>query len=120
MTRSIEIRAVVITGKGGVETLSLATRTLRAPGPGELLVEVAAASCNRADIVQRRGFYAAPPGTVQDVPGLEYAGTVAEIGEGVQRFRAGDRVMGIVAGGAMATHVIVHEREAMPAPKNPP
>lgn len=115
---SIEIRAVVIAGKGGVETLSLATRSLRAPGPAELLVEVAAASCNRADIVQRRGFYSAPPGTVQDIPGLEYSGTVAQVGEGAQRYKPGDRVMGIVAGGAMASHVLVHEREAMPVPKN--
>jgi putative PIG3 family NAD(P)H quinone oxidoreductase len=118
MTAPIAIKAVVIAGKGGVETLSLANRTLRAPGPGELLVEVAAASCNRADIVQRRGFYAAPAGAVQDIPGLEYAGTVAQVGDGVQRYKAGDRVMGIVAGGAMATHVMVHEREAMPVPKN--
>lgn len=118
MTQPIEIRAVVITGKGGVETLSVQKRSLRPPGPGELLVEVAGAACNRADIIQRLGFYSAPPGFVQDIPGLEYAGTVARVGEGVQRFKQGDRVMGIVAGGAMASHVIVHEREAMPAPKN--
>jgi NADPH2:quinone reductase len=115
---SIEIRAVVIEGKGGVETLSIKTRSLRAPGPGEVLVEVAGASCNRADIIQRRGFYAAPPGAAADIPGLEYAGTVAQLGEGVQRWKVGDRVMGIVAGGGMASHVVVHEREAMPVPKN--
>jgi NADPH:quinone reductase-like Zn-dependent oxidoreductase len=118
MTTPIEIRAVVIAGKGGVETLSLQKRTLRAPGPGELLVEVAAAACNRADIMQRLGFYPAPPGVAADIPGLEYAGTVAAVGEGVQRYRQGDRVMGIVAGAAMASHVLVHEREAMPVPKN--
>lgn len=117
-TSTIQIRAVVIDGKGGVETLSLKDRTLREPGPGELLVEVAAAACNRADVIQRMGFYAAPRGTVPDIPGLEYAGTVARVGEGVHKYRAGDRVMGIVAGGAMATHVLVHEREAVPVPKN--
>ncbi len=109
-------RAVVLTGKGGPEVLALAERQVRDPGPGEVLVEVAAAAVNRADILQRRGFYPAPPGAPPDIPGLEYAGTVAAVGEGVALARPGDRVMGIVGGGAMCTHVVVHERELLPVP----
>lgn len=112
----IDARAVVITAPGGPEVLSLVDRPLREPGPGELLVRVAAAGLNRADAIQRRGHYPAPPGSPADVPGLEYAGTVAAVGEGASTFRTGDRVMGIVGGGAMATHLLVHEREAIPVP----
>ncbi len=113
-------RAVFIRGKGGVEALELADFTPREPGPGELLVEVAAAALNRADILQRKGFYPAPAGAPADIPGLEYAGTVVAIGPDVRTFARGDRVMGIVGGGAMATHVIVHEREAIPVPDGMP
>lgn len=110
-------RAVFIRGKGGVEVLDIAPFAPREPGPGELLVEVGAAALNRADVLQRKGFYPAPPGVPADIPGLEYAGTVVATGPGVLGFARGDRVMGIVGGGAMATHVIVHEREAIPVPE---
>jgi len=112
----INARAVRIRDKGDVSALYLGEIEVRQPGPGELLVEIAAAGLNRADILQRKGFYPAPKGVVADVPGLEYAGTVAAIGEGVSAFSVGDSVMGIVAGGAMATHIVVHEREALPVP----
>jgi putative PIG3 family NAD(P)H quinone oxidoreductase len=114
----VQARAVVIDGKGDVDVLKIGTLEVRAPGPGELLVEVAAAGLNRADTLQRRGFYPAPKGAPAQVPGLEYAGTVAEIGHGVSDFKPGDRVMGIVAGGGMATHLVVHEREALRVPAN--
>ncbi len=110
------IRAVVYRGTGGPEVIELAERELRDPGPGEILVRVAGAGLNRADVMQRRGFYPAPPGAPADVPGLEYAGEVEVTGPGVLRWREGDRVMGVVGGGAMASHVIVHEREAIPVP----
>ncbi len=90
---------------------------VRDPGPGELLIEVAAAGLNRADVLQRRGFYPAPPGVAANVPGLEYAGTVAELGSDVTDFARGDRVMGIVAGGGMASHLVVHAREAIRVPE---
>lgn len=97
--------------------LRLGPHHVRPPGPGELEVDVAAAGLNRADLLQRMGRYPAPPGAPQDVPGLEYAGTVRALGEGVRSFSVGDRVMGIVAGGAMARRLVVHEREAIPAPE---
>jgi putative PIG3 family NAD(P)H quinone oxidoreductase len=86
------------------------------PGAGEVLVRVRTAGLNGADMMQRRGLYPAPPGTPQDIPGLELAGEVAARGEGATRFEVGDRVMGIVAGGGQAELGVVHERILMPVP----
>ncbi len=86
------------------------------PSGGEILVQVAAAGLNGADRLQRRGHYPPPPGTDPDVPGLEMAGTVAAVGPGVRRFRLGDRVMGLLAGGGQAELALIHERVAMPVP----
>ena len=86
------------------------------PGAGELFVRVRAAGLNGADMLQRRGRYPAPPGSPQDIPGLELAGEVAATGPGVRRFSEGDRVMAVVGGGAQAELAIVHERAAMPVP----
>lgn len=110
-------RAVKIRGAGGVEVLHIEEIEVREPGPHEVLVEVAAAGLNRADTLQRRGMYPAPPGAPPDVPGLEYAGTVAALGPGVTATKIGNRVMGIVSGGGMATHVVVHEREIVHVPE---
>ncbi|MCB9612104.1 MAG: NAD(P)H-quinone oxidoreductase [Sandaracinus sp.] len=111
-------RAVRIRGAGGPEVLELDDdyRT-RAPGPGEVRVEVVAAGLNRADCLQRRGFYPAPPGSPKDIPGLELAGRVESVGEGVTAWQVGDGVMAITGGGAMATHVILHERELVAVPE---
>lgn len=109
-------KAVRIHGAGDVDVLKIEDIELPSPGPKEILVEVAAAGLNRADCLQRRGFYPAPPGTVADIPGLEYAGTVASAGDGATRWRTGDRVMGICAGGSMATHLVVHEDTALAVP----
>jgi len=86
------------------------------PGGGDLLVRVRAAGLNGADILQRKGAYPAPPGSPQDIPGMELAGEVEAIGPQVTRFQPGDRVMAIVGGGAQAELCLVHERAAMPAP----
>jgi NADPH2:quinone reductase len=110
-------RAVRITQAGGPEVLSLGEIQVRDPGPGEVLVQVAAAGLNRADCLQRRGVYPAPPGTVPDVPGLEFSGTVAQLGSEVRGFKPGDQVMGICSGGAMAAHIVMHERELVRVPK---
>jgi NADPH:quinone reductase len=86
------------------------------PGAGEVLVRVRAAGLNGADMLQRRGFYPAPPGSPQDIPGLELAGEVAALGPGAERWGEGDRVMGIVGGGGQAELAVVHERVLMPVP----
>lgn len=86
------------------------------PGAGEVLVRVRAAGLNGADMMQRRGLYPAPPGSPQDIPGLELAGEVAELGPGATRFAVGDRVMAIVGGGGQAELAVVHERQLMPVP----
>ena len=116
----LQARAVIIDGKGDVDVLRIGAFELREPGPDELLVEVAAAGLNRADTLQRRGYYPAPKGAPANVPGLEYAGTVASTGAGVSGWNVGDRVMGIVAGGGMASHVVVHMREAIRVPDGMP
>lgn len=86
------------------------------PGAGEVLVRVRAAGLNGADMMQKRGLYPAPPGSPQDIPGMEFAGEVAALGEGATRFAEGDPVMGIVGGGAQAELVVAHERVLMPVP----
>jgi NADPH:quinone reductase len=86
------------------------------PGQNELLVRVRAAGVNGADMLQRRGGYPAPPGSPQDIPGLELAGEVAALGPGATRFAEGDRVMAVVGGGGQAELALVHERAAMPVP----
>jgi NADPH2:quinone reductase len=83
---------------------------------GEVLVRVYAAGLNGADMMQRRGLYPAPHGSPQDIPGMEFAGEVAALGSGAARFAVGDRVMGIVGGGAQAELVTIHERQLMPVP----
>ncbi|MBV8942481.1 MAG: NAD(P)H-quinone oxidoreductase [Solirubrobacterales bacterium] len=87
------------------------------PGAGEVQVRVRAAGLNGADMHQRLGRYPAPRGSPQDIPGLELAGEVAALGPGAERFREGDRVMGIVGGGGQAQLAAVHERQLMPVPR---
>jgi NADPH:quinone reductase len=97
--------------------LVVADRPDPEPGRGELLVRVAAAGVNGADLAQLTGHYPAPPGSPADIPGLELAGEVAAVGEGVLRFRPGDRVMTLVGGGGQAALAVAHERVAMPVPE---
>jgi NADPH2:quinone reductase len=87
------------------------------PGSGEVLVRIRAAGLNGGDIMQKRGLYPAPPGSPQDIPGMELAGEVAALGPGVPRFAVGDRVMAIVGGGAQAELAVVQERQLMPVPE---
>ncbi len=86
------------------------------PGVGEVLVRVRAAGLNGADMMQRRGLYPAPPGSPQDIPGMELAGVLAALGPGAERFALGERVMAIVGGGGQAELAVVHERQLMPVP----
>lgn len=106
-----------MTGSGGPEVLAFEERPDLTPAPSELLVRVRATALNRADLMQLRGAYPPPPDAPPDVPGLEYAGEVLAVGPRVRRFRPGDRVMGIVGGGAWAEQLTVHEREALPMPE---
>ena len=87
------------------------------PGKGEALVRVRAAGLNGADMMQRRGLYPAPPDSPADIPGLELAGVVDQLGEGAQRFAVGDRVMAIVGGGGQAELAVVHVRQLRPVPR---
>ncbi|SEL15553.1 putative NAD(P)H quinone oxidoreductase, PIG3 family [Stigmatella aurantiaca] len=105
------------TGAGGPEVLSFEERPDLTPGPSELLVQVRATALNRADLLQLKGHYPPPPGAPPDIPGLEYAGEVVAVGSRVRRFQPGARVMGLVAGGAWAEQLTVHEREAIPLPE---
>jgi len=110
------VEAVCIREPGDPDVLHVDQLDVREPGFGEVLVEIAAAGLNRADLLQRRGLYPAPPGAPPDVPGLEYAGTIAAVGDGVDGPQMGDRVMGIVGGGGMARRVVVNARELLPVP----
>jgi NADPH:quinone reductase len=114
------VKAVVITRPGDADVLALQDRPVPQPGPGEVRVRVHASALNRADLLQRRGRYPAPPGSPADIPGLEYAGEVDAMGEGAGLWAVGNRVMGIVGGGGHAQHVVVHEREAIRVPHDMP
>ena len=110
------MRAIVHTAAGGPEVLVVQDVAAPEPGPAQIRVRVRAAGLNRADLLQRRGAYPAPPGWPADIPGLEYAGEVEALGDGVTRWRPGDRVMGLVGGGAHAEYVVVHQDEALRVP----
>jgi len=111
------VEAVRFVRPGGVEVIELGETEVPAPGFGEVQVEIVAAALNRADVLQRRGLYAAPPGAPPDVPGLELSGRVIARGPGATRWDQGAEVMAIVGGGAMARRITLHERELMPVPK---
>lgn len=114
-THHSSMRAVVVPEFGGPEVLRIASLPEPAPGAGEVVVRVVASGVNRADLLQRRGLYPSPPGE-SEVPGLEFAGTVEAVGSGASRWRPGQRVMGIVAGGGYAERVVVHETVAVAVP----
>ena len=109
------MRAIVVREPGGPEVLKLERVPLPEPGKGEVRVRVAASGVNRADLIQRRGLYPAPPGWPPDIPGLEFSGTVDALGEGAEG-RVGQRVMGVVGGGGYAEAVVTHARDVVPVP----
>lgn len=110
------MKAVVITRFGGPEVLEIEDVPEPKPGPEEVLVHVRSSALNRADLLQRIGGYAAPPGAPQNIPGLEFAGEVAELGTNAQRWHKGDRVLGIIGGGAHAEFVTTHQDALCAAP----
>lgn len=106
---------VEITAPGGPEVLRAVEFPDPRPGPGEVLIDVAAVGVNRPDTMQRRGAYPPPPGA-SDLPGLEVAGTVAALGDGVTEWSAGDRVCALVAGGGYATKCVAPAPQCLPVP----
>ena len=116
MTRVPEtMTAVLITGKGGPEVLVSHKVPTPQPGPGQLLVKVAAAGVNRPDVLQRKGLYPAPKGH-SEIPGLEIAGEIAVAGSETQRFKPGDRFMALVNGGGYAEYCLAEEPAGLPVP----
>lgn len=115
-TLPTEMTVIAISAPGGPEVLIPERRPLESPTAGEILVKVAAAGVNRADVMQRQGLYPPPPGA-SDIPGLEFAGTVVGLGPGAGRFKIGDAVCALVAGGGYAEYALVHETNALRVPE---
>ena len=108
--------AMAIRAPGGPEALVPEERPVPQPGPGEILVKVAAAGVNRPDVMQRQGLYPPPKGA-PDIPGLEIAGEVVALGDNVARWKQGDKVMALVIGGGYAEFCLAHEGHALPVPQ---
>ena len=111
------MKAVIITQPGGPEVLEIQERPKPEPGLGQIRLRVRASALNRAYLMQREGNYPVPPGVTAEISGMEYAGEVDALGPSATLWKIGDRVMGIIGGGAHAEYLCVHEREAMPVPK---
>lgn len=112
------MKAVVLRQHGGPEVLQIEDVPAPVIGAEDVLVSVAATALNRADLLQRMGFYPDPFPSALEIPGLEFAGTVSAVGERVRLWSVGDRVMGIVSGGAYAEQLVIHERQALRVPAN--
>jgi NADPH2:quinone reductase len=112
------MKAVVISEYGAASGLKITERPEPLYGEGEVLIAVEAAGVNRPDIAQRLGSYPAPEGVAADIPGLEVAGTVIECGPGVQRWKKGDRVCALIAGGGYASLVAVNEGQCLAIPEH--
>lgn len=110
------MRCIEISGPGGPETLQSGQRSLPAPGAGQVLIRVAATGINRPDVFQRQGGYPPPPGA-SDLPGLEVAGTVVALGEGVEQWRVGDRVCALLSGGGYAEYAVAEAGVCLPVPE---
>jgi NADPH:quinone reductase len=114
-TPPARMTAIAIRAPGAPEVLAAKERPVPVAGEGEILVKVKAAGVNRPDVMQRKGLYPPPPGA-SDIPGLEIAGEVVALGPGATRFKTGDKVTALVAGGGYAEYCPVHETNALPAP----
>jgi NADPH2:quinone reductase len=112
------MRAVIITRPGDPTVLEVQDVPTPEPVGDQVLVQVHAAGLNRADLAQRMGFYPAPPGAPEHIPGMEFAGVVADVGPFVRRWHVGQRVMGIVGGGAQAEYLLTHEGLLVEIPEN--
>lgn len=108
--------AISIREPGGPEVLRWTPRPDPEPGPGEVVIDIVAAAVNRADLLQRQGFYPPPPG-VTSVPGLECSGRIAKVGKGVTQWQVGDEVCALLAGGGYGERVAVPAVQVLPVPK---
>jgi len=111
-----QMLAAVISRPGSPHVLELRLVPRPKPASQEILVRVHASALNRADLLQRRGHYPAPPGVPAEIPGLDFAGEVEEIGSAVQLWKRGSRVMGLTGGGAHAEYLVAHERAVAEIP----
>jgi NADPH:quinone reductase len=111
-----DMTAIEIAAPGGPDELKPATRPTPKPGEGEVLVKVAAAGVNRPDVMQRQGRYPPPPGA-SDLPGLEIAGEVVELGHGASGVAIGDRVTALLPGGGYATYAVAAAPLCLPVPE---
>ena len=109
-----QMQAIEMSAPGDPDVLRLATRPVPTPAAGEVLIKVAAAGVNGPDMMQRKGLYPPPQGAPQ-TPGLEIAGDVVALGNGVTRWKLGDKVMALVIGGGYAEYALAHESHALPA-----
>jgi NADPH2:quinone reductase len=112
------MKAIIITQPGGPEVLQPAEKPVPAYAANEVLVKVMAAGVNRPDVAQRKGNYPPPEGAPKDIPGLELAGIVTEVGTDVTRWKTGDKVCALVIGGAYAEYCNVPEGQCLPVPDN--
>lgn len=112
------MKAIVIRSPGGPDQLTLQERPIPQVTANEVLIKVHAAGVNRPDIFQRQGKYPAPEGIVQDIPGLEVAGTVEDCGRTVTRWKPGDRVCALLPGGGYAEYAVADESHCLPIPVN--
>lgn len=112
------MQAIIITRPGGPEVLQAAERPVPAVSAGEVLIKVMAAGINRPDVYQRKGNYPPPKGAPVEIPGLEVAGVIAETGPGASRWKAGDKVCALLAGGGYAEYCNVPEGQCLPIPGN--
>jgi NADPH:quinone reductase len=116
--RVVLMLAAVIVRPGGPDVLEVRDVPLPVPQASEVRIRVHASALNRADILQRRGKYPAPAGVPADIPGMEFAGEVEAMGPSAQLWKLGQRVMGLVGGGAHAEYVVVHERTLAEIPSS--
>ncbi len=109
------MQVVEISAPGGPEVLRIGERPRPQPGPGEVLIEVVAAGVNRPDVLQRKGAYPPPPGA-SDIPGLEVAGKIVELGESIGTLAVGDHVCALVTGGGYAQFCLAPAPQCLPVP----
>jgi NADPH2:quinone reductase len=112
------MKAVVITQAGAPDVLQIQERPKPKPAAGEVLIKVSAAGINRPDVFQRKGNYPPPPNAPQDIPGLEIAGIITEVGTYVTRWQIGDKVCALVVGGGYAEYCVAPEGQCLPVPEN--